>query len=123
MAFLLGLLHCAGLAGGLQQLGLPKGETLQALALFNLGVEIGQLDFLALVLLVVELWRRCRLPTPLWLRRLPGYLVGSLGAYWANQRTVAMVRGPWVPQGCLKDDHEVLEAIATLPSASIPSMS
>jgi hypothetical protein len=26
-------------------------------------------------------------------------------------------------QGCLKDDHEVLEAIATLPSASIPSMS
>ncbi len=93
VAFLFGLLHGAGWAGGLQQLGLPKGETLQALALFNLGVEIGQLAFLALVLLVVALWRQGRLPTPLWLRWLPGYLVGSLGAYWAIERTVAMVWG------------------------------
>ena len=51
VAFLFGLLHGAGLAGGLQQLGLPRGETLQALALFNLGVEIGQLAFIALVLM------------------------------------------------------------------------
>lgn len=94
VAFLFGLLHGAGLASGLQQLGLPRGETLQALALFNLGVEVGQLAFIALVLLlVVALWRRRRLPTPLWLRRLPGYLVGSLGAYWAIERTVAMVAG------------------------------
>ncbi len=93
VAFLFGLLHGAGLAGGLQQLGLPRGETLQALALFNLGVEIGQLAFIGLVLLVVALWRRRRLPQPLWLQRLPGYLVGSLGAYWAIERTVAMVAG------------------------------
>jgi hypothetical protein len=76
VAFLFGLLHGAGLAGGLQQLGLPRGETLQAL-----------------VLLLARLWRRRRLPTPLWLRRLPGYAVGSLGAYWAIERTVAMVAG------------------------------
>jgi hydrogenase/urease accessory protein HupE len=94
VAFLFGLLHGAGLAGGLQRLGLPRGETLQALALFNVGVEIGQLAFIALVLLVAWLWRRRRLPTPLWLRQLPGYLVGSLGAYWAIERTVAMVVGP-----------------------------
>jgi hypothetical protein len=61
--------------------------------LFNLGVEIGQLVFIALVLLVAWLWRRRRLPTPLWLQRLPGYGVGSLGAYWAMERTVAMVAG------------------------------
>ena len=42
---------------------------------------------------VVRLWRWRQLPTPLWLRRLPGYLVGSLGAYWAMERTVAMVAG------------------------------
>jgi hydrogenase/urease accessory protein HupE len=91
VAFLFGLLHGAGLAGGLQQLGLPRGETLQALALFNVGVEIGQLAFIALVLLLAWIWRRRRLPTPLWLRRLPGCLVGSLGAYWAIERTVAML--------------------------------
>jgi hydrogenase/urease accessory protein HupE len=93
VAFLFGLLHGAGLAGGLQQLGLPRGETLQALALFNVGVEIGQLAFIALVLLLAALWRRRHLPQPLWLQRLPGYLVGSLGAYWAIERTVAMVAG------------------------------
>jgi hypothetical protein len=35
----------------------------------------------------------------------------------------ALDLNPTCTQGCLKDDHEVLEAIATLPSASIPSMS
>ena len=92
VAFLFGLLHGAGLAGGLQQLGLPRGETLQALALFNVGVEIGQLTFIALVLLLVALWRRRHWPQPLWLRRLPGYLVGSLGAYWAIERTLTMLQ-------------------------------
>ncbi len=94
VAFAFGLLHGAGLATALQELGLPKGETLQALALFNLGVEIGQLAFIALVLLGVALWRKGRLPDPLWLRRLPGYLVGSLGAYWAIERTLALARLP-----------------------------
>jgi hypothetical protein len=40
---------------------------------------------------VVRLWRWRQLPTPLWLRRLPGYAVGSLGAYWAMERMVAPV--------------------------------
>ncbi|MFM7265282.1 MAG: HupE/UreJ family protein [Cyanobium sp.] len=93
VAFAFGLLHGAGLAGGLQALGLPRGETLQALALFNLGVELGQLAFIGAVLAVLHLWRRWRWPQPLWLRRLPGYLVGSLGAYWAIERTVALLQG------------------------------
>jgi hydrogenase/urease accessory protein HupE len=91
VAFAFGLLHGAGLASALQELGLPKGETLQALALFNLGVELGQLAFIGLVLLGVALWRRGRLPEPLWLRRFPGYVVGSLGAYWVIERTLALV--------------------------------
>ena len=94
VAFAFGLLHGAGLATALQELGLPKGETLQALALFNVGVEIGQLAFIALVLALAWWWRHARLPTPLWLRRLPGYLVGSLGAYWAIERTFALLARP-----------------------------
>lgn len=92
VAFAFGLLHGAGLATALQQLGLPKGETLQALALFNLGVELGQLAFVAAVWLAIGLWRWRRWPAPLWLRRFPGYLVGSLGAYWVIERTLALVR-------------------------------
>jgi hypothetical protein len=38
-------------------------------------------------------------------------------------RAMLTLPGFFRPQGCLKDDHEVLESIATLPSASIPSMS
>ncbi len=86
VAFGFGLLHGAGLAGALRELGLPKGEQVPALLLFNVGVELGQLAFVALLLLVAWLWRR-RLPTPLWLRRLPGYVVGSAGAYWTLERT------------------------------------
>lgn len=92
VAFAFGLLHGAGLATALQRLGLPKGETLQALALFNLGVELGQLAFIAVVFLVITVWQQRRLPEPLWLRRFPGYVVGGLGAYWVIERTLAMVR-------------------------------
>ncbi|MFM7465599.1 MAG: HupE/UreJ family protein, partial [Cyanobium sp.] len=92
VAFAFGLLHGAGLATALQELGLPKGETLQALALFNLGVELGQLAFVALVWLGIGLWQWRRWPEPLWLRRFPGYVVGGLGAYWVMERTLALVR-------------------------------
>jgi hypothetical protein len=85
VAFLFGLLHGAGLAGGMQQLGLPKGETLLSPTLFNLGVEIGQLAFLVLVQLVVALWRRRRLPTPVWPRRLSGYLMGIRGCLMGDR--------------------------------------
>ena len=90
VAFAFGLLHGAGLAGALRELGLPKGELVPALLLFNVGVELGQLAFVAVLLLVAWLWRR-RLPTPLWLRRLPGYVVGSAGAYWTLERTWALL--------------------------------
>jgi hydrogenase/urease accessory protein HupE len=92
VAFAFGLLHGAGLATALQELGLPKGERLQALALFNVGVELGQLVFVAAVWLGIGFWRWRRWPAPLWLRRLPGYVVGSLGAYWVMERTLALVR-------------------------------
>ncbi|MFM7170795.1 MAG: HupE/UreJ family protein [Cyanobium sp.] len=91
VAFAFGLLHGAGLATALQDLGLPRGETLQALALFNLGVELGQLAFIALLLVLLRLWRLRAWPEPLWLRRLPGYLVGGLGAYWVIERTMTLV--------------------------------
>ena len=48
VAFVFGLLHGFGFAGALADIGLPKGNALVALLLFNLGVEIGQLAVVAL---------------------------------------------------------------------------
>ena len=50
VAFAFGLLHGLGFASGLATLGLPRNEIPLALLLFNLGVEIGQLAFVAVVI-------------------------------------------------------------------------
>ena len=50
VAFAFGLLHGLGFARALLDIGLPEGEVPLALFAFNLGVEAGQLLFIALVL-------------------------------------------------------------------------
>ena len=49
VAFAFGLLHGLGFAGALSEVGLPEGVPL-ALLFFNVGVEIGQLLFIATAL-------------------------------------------------------------------------
>jgi hydrogenase/urease accessory protein HupE len=51
MAFAFGLLHGFGFAGALKEVGLPQSDVPLALLSFNLGVEAGQLVFVAAVLL------------------------------------------------------------------------
>lgn len=81
-AFGFGLVHGLGFASGLSTLGLSGGEIVPALFLFNLGVEIGQLAFVALYLAVRQALRRLEVPSPRWAESIPGYVVGCLGAYW-----------------------------------------
>ena len=50
MAFSFGLLHGFGFAGALTEIGLPQGDIPLALFAFNIGVEVGQLIFIAAVL-------------------------------------------------------------------------
>ena len=52
IAFSFGLLHGFGFAGALAEIGLPHHAIPIALLFFNLGVEIGQLAFVAAVLTV-----------------------------------------------------------------------
>lgn len=94
VAFGFGLLHGFGFASGLSQLGLPHHDILLALLLFNLGVEIGQLGFVLLVLLLLRSFRQLQIHWPLWLQRLPGYTVGTMGAYWTLQRTALLFHTP-----------------------------
>src|SRR4029453_8832671 len=49
VAFVFGLLHGLGFAGALHEIGLPQHAIPVALLLFNVGVEIGQLLFIAAV--------------------------------------------------------------------------
>lgn len=50
VSFAFGLLHGLGFAGALQEIGLPDTDIAVALLAFNLGVEAGQLAFVAVIL-------------------------------------------------------------------------
>ena len=93
VAFAFGLLHGFGFASGLTAMGLPKAEIPLALLLFNVGVEIGQLGFVLLILAMERAFRVLEVHWPRIVERLPGYAVGTLGAFWFIQRTIILVGG------------------------------
>jgi hydrogenase/urease accessory protein HupE len=90
VAFAFGLLHGFGLASALTSAGLPKAELPRALLSFNLGVEVGQLSFVTLILALERAFRILEVRWPRWAEALPGYAVGSLGAFWTVQRVAIM---------------------------------
>src|SRR5271165_6342761 len=91
VAFAFGLLHGFGFASGLTAMGLPKAEIPLALLLFNVGVELGQLSFVLLILLLERSFRVLEIHWPRIVQRLPGYTVGTLGAYWFIQRAFILL--------------------------------
>ena len=91
MAFVFGLLHGFGFAGGLTVMGLPQPEIPVALLFFNVGVEAGQLAFVLAVVFLARAFRTMEIRWPGWAQMLPGYVVGSLGAFWTIQRTLMML--------------------------------
>jgi hydrogenase/urease accessory protein HupE len=93
VAFAFGLLHGFGFASALTSAGLPRHELPLALVTFNVGVELGQLGFIALVLALERSFRILEVRWPRWVEALPGYTVGSLGAFWTVQRVVLLFGG------------------------------
>jgi hydrogenase/urease accessory protein HupE len=91
VAFLFGLLHGFGFASGLSTTGMPKAELPWALLFFNVGVELGQIGFVSLTLLLSQAFRVLEVRWPVWAERAPGYAVGVCGAYWTVQRTVMLL--------------------------------
>jgi hydrogenase/urease accessory protein HupE len=94
VAFAFGLLHGFGFATALTSAGLPRQDLPLALLSFNIGVELGQLAFVALVLALERSFRALQVNWPRWVQALPGYVVGSLGAFWTIQR-VAPLFAAW----------------------------
>ena len=88
IAFAFGLLHGAAFAGALADIGLPRDNILGALLLFNVGVELGQLLFVAAVLAVLAAVRRVPLPAaaPRAVVASATYAIGGLSAFWFFER-------------------------------------
>jgi len=88
VAFVFGLLHGFGFASALVEIGLPRSDVPLALLAFNIGVELGQLAFVAAVLCAWALLHRMRLPAFVTRRALPlaTYGIGSLAAFWFFER-------------------------------------
>jgi hypothetical protein len=98
IAFCFGLLHGFGFAGALAEVGMPDHAIPIALLFFNLGVEVGQLAFVAAILVTSELLRHA---LALWFEPAPiqraadrldvsaAYAIGALAACWLIQRTSA----------------------------------
>lgn len=94
VAFVFGLLHGFGFATGLTAMGLPRAEIPQALLLFNVGVEIGQLAFVAIVLGLERAFRQMEIVWPRPVAALPAFVVGVAGAFWTWQRLAIFFGGP-----------------------------
>jgi hydrogenase/urease accessory protein HupE len=98
VAFAFGLLHGLGFASALREIGLPKGDIPLALVTFNLGVEAGQLLFVAAVVLAA--WGAGALAPRLMARLTrPGapamgaaaYAIGGVAAFWTIERVLGIV--------------------------------
>jgi hypothetical protein len=86
VAFTFGLMHGLGFAGGLSEAGLPAGHVPTALLFFSGGVEAGHFMFIGLVLALIALIRRIRIPLPRWGELVPPYAIGSVAMFWVVQR-------------------------------------
>ena len=88
-----GLLHGLGFAGALAEIGLPPEEIPLALFSFNVGIEIGQLGFVACVLAARAIYSRTALSSVRfrWLARVPSYTIGVLASYWCFERAAALL--------------------------------
>jgi hydrogenase/urease accessory protein HupE len=90
LAFAFGLLHGLGFAGALAAVGLPPEEIPLSLLSFNVGIELGQLAFIAAVLLARAALRPRAARGPGWLQAAPAYAIGSLAAFWCIERAAAL---------------------------------
>ena len=89
IAFTFGLLHGLGFAGALSEVGLPQHAIPLALLFFNVGVELGQLAFVAAVLSIAVLARRLPIRARSWAWRVIPYTIGSMAMFWVIERTSA----------------------------------
>jgi hydrogenase/urease accessory protein HupE len=89
VAFSFGLLHGLGFAGALSEIGLPQDAVPMALLFFNVGVELGQIAFVAAVLALGAMLRPIFAGNRRWTEAILPYAIGSIAMFWVLQRVSA----------------------------------
>ena len=90
IAFSFGLLHGFGFAGALAEIGLPQNALNLALIFFNVGVELGQLFFIAVVISIGFILHKLKQPVLLEkLNVVVVYIIGTLSTFWLIERLVS----------------------------------
>lgn len=98
VAFCFGLLHGFGFAGALAEVGLPHHAIPFALLFFNLGVEVGQLSFVAAALTLALALKAAalRLKPDVLQRSIyrfdvtAAYAIGAVAAFWLIGRAAVL---------------------------------
>ena len=88
IAFAFGLLHGLGFATALRQVGLPSHDIPEALFLFNVGIEAGQIAFVAAALAVLGTLRALVPILEFRAQQAVPYIVGSLASFWLIERSL-----------------------------------
>ena len=88
VAFTFGLLHGFGCAAALREIGLPQSAIPLALFTFTVGVEVGQLLFVGVVLVIFLAARRFQPTPPEWAWRASSYAIGGVAAFWMIDRVI-----------------------------------
>jgi hydrogenase/urease accessory protein HupE len=90
VAFIFGLLHGFGFAGALAEIGLPQQAIPLALIFFNVGVELGQLLFIAVVLSCGWVLHQLKQPKLVsQAETVALYVIGGLSSFWLIERIAA----------------------------------
>ncbi|PKA45553.1 hypothetical protein CWR43_00525 [Rhizobium sullae] len=90
VAFAFGLLHGFGFAGALMEIGLPQSDVPLSLLTFNLGVEAGQLIFVAAALVVLRAAGAVGAIQPAPARRFGAYSIGTAAMLWLISRIAGL---------------------------------
>jgi len=86
VAFIFGCLHGFGFAGALNEIGLPSFEIPLALFMFNAGVEIGQILFIAALIVVAWFGKKSFGEQTKWIPKATAYIIGSWAVFWVFLR-------------------------------------
>ena len=84
-------MHGLGFAGALSETGLPDDAIPVALLFFNVGVEIGQLAFVAVLLVVAALFRRIAPQQVPQGATAVAFAIGTLAAFWTIERVSGII--------------------------------
>ncbi len=96
VCFLFGLLHGLGFAGALTEIGLPQQDIIAALLAFNVGVEAGQIAFVATIVVAMAVLRKVpllnfgdRIQSSAVGVAVMAYAIGGMATYWLVERVIA----------------------------------